>query len=189
MNGIYHGDGVGGGDDFDRGGDRRDYSDGRFAMVTMVLMTVVVVVEILMMMLGIPGVRTFRERNVERMCYLSSFNDYVPHLFFSLRTTTVLQSVEPNGELGFTMVWQSRTTPFKMWVEPERIEKYVNFFGPGVDAEVRLADGGGDRGHFVTRRRAFRTFPPPQTRHRYVIVKELTLAAIKAARFGQTVRD
>ena len=35
------------------------------------------------------------------------------------------------------MVFQSRVMPFEMWVEPERIQKYVNFFGPGVDAEVR----------------------------------------------------
>lgn len=35
------------------------------------------------------------------------------------------------------MVFQSKMTPFKRWVEPERIQKYVNFFGPGVDAEVR----------------------------------------------------
>lgn len=35
------------------------------------------------------------------------------------------------------MVFQSKMTPFKRWVEPERVEKYVAFFGPGVDAEVR----------------------------------------------------
>lgn len=35
------------------------------------------------------------------------------------------------------MVFQSKMTPFKRWVEPERIQKYVSFFGPGVDAEVR----------------------------------------------------
>lgn len=46
------------------------------------------------------------------------------------------KTVESSGELGFTMVFQSKTTPFKRWVEPERVEKFVNFFGPGVDAEV-----------------------------------------------------
>lgn len=45
--------------------------------------------------------------------------------------------MEPNGELGFSMVWQSKDTPFKKWIEPERVQKYVTFFGPGVDAEVR----------------------------------------------------
>lgn len=48
----------------------------------------------------------------------------------------LFKSVEPNGELGFSMVFQSKATPFKRWVEPERIEKYVSFFGPGLDAEV-----------------------------------------------------
>eukprot|EP00904_Undaria_pinnatifida_P010251 jgi/Undpi1/6356/HiC_scaffold_20.g08837.m1 len=52
----------------------------------------------------------------------------------------ISQTVEPNGELGFTMVFQSRATPYKMWVEPERVQKYVNFFGPGVDAEVIKVD-------------------------------------------------
>ena len=55
----------------------------------------------------------------------------------SLRFYHSAQTVEPNVELGLTMVFQSRATSFKMWVEPERIQKYVNFFGPGVDAEVR----------------------------------------------------
>lgn len=57
--------------------------------------------------------------------------------FFSTSCRSVSKSIEPNGELGFTMVFQSKMTPFKRWVEPERIQKYVNFFGPGVDAEVR----------------------------------------------------
>lgn len=47
-----------------------------------------------------------------------------------------MQTIEPDGELGFSMVFQSKMTPFKRWVEPERVQKYVNFFGPGVDAEV-----------------------------------------------------
>lgn len=34
------------------------------------------------------------------------------------------------------MVFQSKMTPFKRWVEPARVQNYVNFFGPGVDAEV-----------------------------------------------------
>ncbi|CAM9593345.1 unnamed protein product [Ectocarpus fasciculatus] len=52
----------------------------------------------------------------------------------------ISQTIEPNGELGFTMVFQSKMTPFKRWVEPERVEKYVAFFGPGVDAEVIKVD-------------------------------------------------
>ncbi|CAM9449037.1 unnamed protein product [Ectocarpus sp. 6 AP-2014] len=52
----------------------------------------------------------------------------------------ISQTIETNGELGFTMVFQSKMTPFKRWVEPERVEKYVAFFGPGVDAEVIKVD-------------------------------------------------
>eukprot|EP00752_Nemacystus_decipiens_P010421 g9288.t1 len=52
----------------------------------------------------------------------------------------ISQTIEPNGELGFSMIFQSKMTPFKRWVEPERIQKYVNFFGPGVDAEVIKVD-------------------------------------------------
>lgn len=57
-----------------------------------------------------------------------------PSFFFFLASRW--QTIEPNGELGFSMVFQSKMTPFKRWVEPERVQKYVNFFGPGVDAEV-----------------------------------------------------
>ena len=80
----------------------------------------------------------------------------------SLRLFHSAQTVEPNGELGFTMVFQSRATPFKMWVEPERIQKYVNFFGPGVDAEVRYVDRGGDGIQFVARCRACTNIALPQ---------------------------
>lgn len=41
-----------------------------------------------------------------------------------------------DGELAFTMVWQSIDTPYKMWADERRIKKYETFFGPNVDAEV-----------------------------------------------------
>lgn len=50
-----------------------------------------------------------------------------------------------NGELAFTMVWQSLDTPYKMWNDERRVKKYSTFFGSGVygecvkiDAEQRL---------------------------------------------------
>jgi len=45
------------------------------------------------------------------------------------------QDVE-DGELSFTMVWQSLDTPYKMWADEKRRQKYETFFGPGVGAEV-----------------------------------------------------
>jgi len=45
-----------------------------------------------------------------------------------------------NGELAFTMVWQSIDTPYKMWADERRIKKYETFFGPGVTAEVVKID-------------------------------------------------
>lgn len=51
----------------------------------------------------------------------------------------------PEGELAFTMVWQSLDTPYKMWNDERRVKKYSTFFGTGVygdcvkiDAEQRL---------------------------------------------------
>jgi hypothetical protein len=45
-----------------------------------------------------------------------------------------------NGELVFTMVWQSLDTPYKMWADERRVKKYETFFGPGVTAEVVKID-------------------------------------------------
>ena len=45
-----------------------------------------------------------------------------------------------DGELAFTMVWQSLDTPFKMWNDEKRRRKYETFFGPGVGAEVIKID-------------------------------------------------
>lgn len=50
------------------------------------------------------------------------------------------QEKEANGELSFTMVWQSVDTPYKMWAEEKRRKKYETFFGPGVGAEVVKID-------------------------------------------------
>jgi len=45
-----------------------------------------------------------------------------------------------DGELAFTMVWQSLDTPYKMWADERRRKKYETFFGPGVGAEVVKID-------------------------------------------------
>jgi len=46
------------------------------------------------------------------------------------------QDVTEDGELSFTMVWQSLDTPYKMWADEKRRLKYEIFFGPNVGAEV-----------------------------------------------------
>ncbi|KAG7345031.1 DUF2854 domain containing protein [Nitzschia inconspicua] len=51
-----------------------------------------------------------------------------------------LREEEIDGELAFTMVWQSLDTPYKMWAEERRVKKYETFFGPGVKAEVVKID-------------------------------------------------
>lgn len=51
-----------------------------------------------------------------------------------------LRQEEENGELAFTMVWQSLDTPYKMWADEKRRQKYETFFGPGVGAEVVKID-------------------------------------------------
>lgn len=45
-----------------------------------------------------------------------------------------------DGELAFTMVWQSLDTPYKMWADDRRVGKYATFFGPGVNAECVKID-------------------------------------------------
>lgn len=50
------------------------------------------------------------------------------------------QDVTPEGELAFTMVWQSLDTPYKMWADEKRRKKYETFFGPDVGAEVVKID-------------------------------------------------
>ena len=45
-----------------------------------------------------------------------------------------------DGELAFTIVWQSLDTPYKMWADERRVKKYETFFGPGVNAECVKID-------------------------------------------------
>ena len=45
-----------------------------------------------------------------------------------------------DGELVFTMVWQSIDTPYKMWADERRLAKYETYFGPGVTADVVKID-------------------------------------------------
>jgi Protein of unknown function (DUF2854) len=50
------------------------------------------------------------------------------------------QEASADGELVFTMIWQSIDTPYKLWADERRIKKYETFFGPGVTAEVVKID-------------------------------------------------
>jgi len=50
------------------------------------------------------------------------------------------EEVTEDGELAFTMVWQSLDTPYKMWADEKRRKRYETFFGPGVGAEVVKID-------------------------------------------------
>lgn len=45
-----------------------------------------------------------------------------------------------DGELAFTMIWQSMDTPYKMWADERRVKKYAAFFGPNVNAECVKVD-------------------------------------------------
>lgn len=51
-----------------------------------------------------------------------------------------LRQEEIDGELAFTMVWQSLDTPYKMWADERRIKKYGSYFGSGVNADVVKID-------------------------------------------------
>lgn len=50
------------------------------------------------------------------------------------------QEVTEDGELAFSMVWQSLDTPYKMWADQKRVNKYSTFFGPGVYADCVKVD-------------------------------------------------
>lgn len=53
---------------------------------------------------------------------------------------SIVQEETPEGELAFTMTFQSAETPYKVWADPDRVKRYTTFFGPGVFAEVSKVD-------------------------------------------------
>lgn len=53
---------------------------------------------------------------------------------------TIELSETSEGELVYSMTFQSAETPFKVWNEPDRIKRYDTFFGPGVSASVQKLD-------------------------------------------------
>jgi hypothetical protein len=53
---------------------------------------------------------------------------------------TIELSETPDGELVYSMTFQSAETPFKVWNDPDRVQRYNKFFGPGIDASVQKID-------------------------------------------------
>lgn len=47
---------------------------------------------------------------------------------------------EEDGELAFTLAFQSLETPYKVWSDPDRVKRYSAFFGPDVAASVYKMD-------------------------------------------------
>ena len=47
---------------------------------------------------------------------------------------------DEDGELAFTLAFQSLETPYKVWADPERVKRYAKFFGPGITASVYKMD-------------------------------------------------
>ena len=45
-----------------------------------------------------------------------------------------------DGELAYTLVFESKLTPFTDWAEEKRVAKYAAYFGPGVTSEVIKVD-------------------------------------------------
>jgi hypothetical protein len=53
---------------------------------------------------------------------------------------SLTQAETSDGELAFTLTFQSAETPFKVWNDPERVARYPKFFGPGVTADLKKVD-------------------------------------------------
>lgn len=57
-----------------------------------------------------------------------------------IRQDAVKSQADGSDQIAFTMVWQSRDTPYRMWADDRRVQKYETFFGPGVNAQVIKID-------------------------------------------------
>lgn len=62
----------------------------------------------------------------------------LPQKKFPRMQTIIHEDID--GELGFTMTFQSLETPFKVWSDPDRVKRFDKFFGPGVRSEVLKID-------------------------------------------------
>ena len=47
---------------------------------------------------------------------------------------------DEDGELAFTLAFQSLETPYKVWSDPDRVKRYAKFFGPDIAASVYKMD-------------------------------------------------
>lgn len=52
----------------------------------------------------------------------------------------VIESMAPNGQLEFTMIFQSKDVPFNIWAEPGKPRACDRFFGPGIWTEIYKYD-------------------------------------------------
>merc|ERR1711988_868006 len=70
---------------------------------------------------------------------LESLGLKLPQRKFPKMQTIELKET-PDGELVYSMTFQSAETPFKVWNDPDRVQRYNKFFGPGIDASVQKID-------------------------------------------------
>jgi hypothetical protein len=69
---------------------------------------------------------------------LESLGLKLPQRKFPKMQTIELKDVQ--GELSFTMTFESKETPYKVWNDPDRVARYSRFFGPGVSASIEKRD-------------------------------------------------
>mmetsp|Transcript_66279 Transcript_66279/g.190508 ORF Transcript_66279/g.190508 Transcript_66279/m.190508 type:complete len:82 (-) Transcript_66279:70-315(-) len=48
----------------------------------------------------------------------------------------IIESVSPDGELEFTMLFESKEVPFTQWSDPQKLIACDRFFGPGCWTKI-----------------------------------------------------